>query len=1206
MALQDLKLALMALPQSWSAGKLTFSIIAIPNGDPLNDPLIGSGPPFAGTTLNLDAVVVGGLDALPSSGALQQATIPLGLAAPATAKAMFQALAAAVKPGVSIGKSTLPTIARSIRKALPQSYLDARGPGDNAPGSATITEYGCALRPQKPQKPKPVTTTSWGEIISYALHQPVLASALGLRYAELASLTITPPADFFRAGGYLYVTLDTSDATNPYVVGWKANADVLKRYAARIPPLTATARPLFAPVLFPVDATATSGYDQVFVEADIYADGFAEIVHCFQPDSIDVTQTDPSRIPPAADAGLQIGWDDEQVMTWYRRQSNNAFLRATGQEASPEAPLAVTGYRVDVRTSGGPWLSLTNAQSALPLGLGSPVQELAIMPVASRPDSAAATESWLPLYFAQWRGGSLVTRDDIPRQLVSGKPSGAPSNVTPIVDPAAILQYGNDYEFRVRLADLSGGGPALADDDLDAPASGVGDWPFRRYLAPKAVRAATVVPTGTTIPTSFTVQRPLLGYPEALYTQRGATDQTAIAAYFSTQALLSPRPKQIGVCDPDVDRVQFTVEARTPSRDAPDPSLDNGDWRVLYVTERPLAALPAGLTDDDTPVTVALQFVDEAVAIGTAQPASGPLVLPTARDIRIRVRPLAVDRPDYYGPAASIGLVSDFTMRAPASDETALLAVTTGLEPTTAFLFRAPDETIGNDQLPDPVAAIAQTLELASDGLSLSARPGERVVFAASHNVRNVLDPAASSISFGALAELRQRWIVALALVIERDWTWDGLAAKGLTIESSVGGSLAPVGNLVLPPVLDAQAAADIVPPDPDKRNRTRIVFFDAIDSTMPASKTPAPMVVTWQVHPNLRDLESPAQTSATEDAIAAAATYTLTLPIARPPAQTVELRSAGIALTPYQPSQAYDSTSERDRSLWIELTEPIEPELALFARVLGNAPDPLLYDPPVELQQPVPQPLQVDPEFMRVITQASSNDLAGLDAMFRLVPATNSKLHYLLPLPPGVSADDFSLFGFTTYEFRTGHTLWSTAQARFGRPLKVAGIQQPAPPLRAVAGRRPDGSLAITAPYATPVFAGNPVRPREVAPKTTLCATLYAQALQANGTNRRNLLLAHAYGKPDQSWPEVQGLMSFDPKTIESRLVEYGLDARHTPLSVIVIEFMPRGGTGMATGRFHPGDNAVAQQNPDPAGAQFPTTRILRTSALTPVTAAC
>jgi hypothetical protein len=360
---------------------------------------------------------------------------------------------------------------------------------------------------------------------------------------------------------------------------------------------------------------------------------------------------------------------------------------------------------------------------------------------------------------------------------------------------------------------------------------------------------------------------------------------------------------------------------------------------------------------------------------------------------------------------------------------------------------------------------------------------------------------------------------------------------------------------------------------------------------------------------PHLRALADPSKTGPAEQAIAQAATFSLRLPIARPPSQVPSLRSAGIALSPYRANSAYSATEERTRALWIELTEPIETELTLFARVLANAPDPLLYDPPNVLPQPQPQPLQIDPEFVRTITPASSDDRAGLDAMFQLERASDSDLHYLLPLPPGISATDFELFGFNAYEFRVGHDRWSTAQARFGRPLQVAGVQHPAPPLRAVAGRQADGTIAVTAPYATPVFAGRPVRPPGVTPKTTLCATLYAQVLQVDGAAHRNLLLGRAYANPDASWPEVYGLMTFDPKTIENALGSFGLDPRHTSLSIIAIEFLPRGGTGLTFGDLA-GQPAVATTNggrqPDPASTQFPTTRILRTSTLTPVKEIC
>jgi hypothetical protein len=62
----------------------------------------------------------------------------------------------------------------------------------------------------------------------------------------------------------------------------------------------------------------------------------------------------------------------------------------------------------------------------------------------------------------------------------------------------------------------------------------------------------------------------------------------------------------------------------------------------------------------------------------------------------------------------------------------------------------------------------------------------------------------------------------------------------------------------------------------------------------------------------------------------------------------------------------------------------------------------------------------------------------------------TDSPRHFLLPLPPGLIPESPELFGFFTYEFRIGRRVgWSTAQGRFGRPLRVTGVQHPAPTLR-------------------------------------------------------------------------------------------------------------------------------------------------------------
>src|SRR5260370_33704662 len=65
---------------------------------------------------------------------------------------------------------------------------------------------------------------------------------------------------------------------------------------------------------------------------------------------------------------------------------------------------------------------------------------------------------------------------------------------------------------------------------------------------------------------------------------------------------------------------------------------------------------------------------------------------------------------------------------------------------------------------------------------------------------------------------------------------------------------------------------------------------------------------------------------------------------------------------------------------------------------------------------------------------------------------------HFLVPLPPNTDETSPDLFSFFTYELRVGHddTRWSTAQARFGPPLRVTGVQHPAPPLTCQVSPRP------------------------------------------------------------------------------------------------------------------------------------------------------
>jgi hypothetical protein len=357
-------------------------------------------------------------------------------------------------------------------------------------------------------------------------------------------------------------------------------------------------------------------------------------------------------------------------------------------------------------------------------------------------------------------------------------------------------------------------------------------------------------------------------------------------------------------------------------------------------------------------------------------------------------------------------------------------------------------------------------------------------------------------------------------------------------------------------------------------------------------------------------------------------------LPVATIPTGIPKLASAGYALSPYQPAEDYSSTTPRHRQLWLEVAAQPDDGDGLFARLLAYAPDPLLYsDPTLRVTPPgTPPALALDPELLRVITPGQSRDDDGLEAMIELHPSKDDPLKFLLPLPDGVAEDDPRLFGMWTYELRYGHKKrWSLAHARFSRPLQVTGVQHPAPPLPCIAAWQlrnppvmaPAGTSAVTtaqktrwqiaatAPYATPVLADG----RRVGmgfPLTTIGFLLYAQAIQADGSTFRNVLLEHRGSTPVNPRQTPQGLLfdyasaTFTEDEIGLILADLGF-AQDAPLSIIAVEFYAAGGSvaKLASDYNREALSVFAVFDPfDPPN--FGKRRILRTSPLTKVEPYC
>jgi hypothetical protein len=1263
MALNDLELSLMAFPQRWvpagggSGGSaLRLNVLLLPVGDPTQ--ALGGGPAFAGTAVPV-VVNLSGPGALPSPGAGVLLASPLVLTPPPVAPVLFGQLAAQFgQAGITLTSGKLGTVSGArIKKSLPDSYTNAIPFEGPASGDVQVGDgYGCALRAQAPglnqSPPGTDKQIAWGQVLSYALRQPAVARALGLIYP----VSIAVPDAALAAGGFVYVTLD---AGNPWA-DLQANPDSVRSYAARLPALTA-GRALFAAALLPVVPSPGSNLTQAQLEAVEYDDGFAQVVHCNQPTTIDAATLQPDRIAPGTEAGLQVGWDDEQVTAWLNGQLNLLRVRVDPvtypPPDTPEAPLGVQGYRVDVRIVGQqPWASLCAVQGTLPFndtGYGSGAMtsidgELWVAPAPIRPSQGGAPagggaspndgndeDAWLPLYFAQWAGASLVLPDPVVQLLAAGwgsapvtPPTAGSSGPRPDLSGVPALRYGTDYEFRVRLVDLTGGGPDVSAAPVHPGPVPVTLAKFRRYVTPKALLVDThenlppypAVPPAAREIGTLTVRRPRIGYPEALF----ASVDPATFAPSNLAALINAATSNGGVLDvpdPDVGSFNVVVEARIPANDTGTPGTDPGDvdgnFRVIYAVN---VSFGPG-TDPD--VTLTLDYTDGIDDISAAEPpapGTTTLPIPTARDIRVRLQPQCTDKPDYYGTdTPPTGPFSDYIVRQAAETENALFSGSASAQ-LSAVYFQ-PGSNI--PQL------LAGQLGVTQNGLTLSGKPGQRTVFGASGSLRHAVTGDGSSITFSNQNELLGQWIVALTLPLARDWTWDGFTQP--TAAPSAGGpqpptSAAPslsfsrdgtaVGAITVPPAIAPSTLLD--PGVSAERSDTQIIFFDAINPNRAPGAFPAELSPGYTV------------TAAFEATSAQTLSLQVTLPITTPPAQTPKIVATGLAESPYTAASDYSSTSPRDHFLWIEFDQPIaDPDDCYFGRVLAYGPDPLLafaLAPTLDADGMLPESaepaLPVDPEQMRVIFPGQAADESGLSAMTKLVPAVATSggangAFFMLPLPPGVTGQDAQLFGFWTYEFRVGHAKrWSTAQGRFGRPLRVSGIQHPPPTLVCSVSRTGQG-VTVSAPYAAAVLNGRRVFSPGRDPQTEIWFMLYAQAMQADGASHRNILLGHGAGIPFGQDTAAGASPAGGPRAYrefpQEELIAWlnilGL-ARTSSLSVLAVELLPFGQVQTrteahsATGQTETADTITP--GGDPLGAGLGSRRILRTSPLTALPSIC
>lgn len=1203
----------MTFPQAYDGDKkLSVNVLFLPrNQNPFSkaiegNPPIPDAPAFVDAKIVLRAKMLYGTEHFPNN-LNASADVVLPVKAPLHKTEIFKSLADAkhfniqnlAQSNANLDGNTdkankARTLEQSVKKYLPLSYRTSFNFISPLIPTNAVTDdsYHCAVRNAAyvPGFKQTTDVISWGKVFSYVLRNRVLTEQAGFIYRTQIDIDVAN----FAHGGWLYIDLaDDSD----YKPQQKADDTFIKKYAARIPALkSGNARTLFAANQFPVqykkptdlvDPEPVGHFDNIFIEAADYDDGFAKIVHSFQPVSQNLLQEESDGFHPTVESGIRLGWDDEQILAWYIRQMAEDTSVGTGQRI--DAPNGVFGYHIDVKEQGAAaWQSLNAVETKdgiNPLqGILDPAitedkkftGELPFQVYPSTLDGDMTKNFWLPMYFANWNGHSMVLPDEEaikiyqhdeevqpdynpadPAKKGKTNVTGSPKNeLLKVYNPVGLttkLKYGSLYDFRIRLTDMTHGGPAANDKAVNDATTPVTTCHFKRYVSPATIRVVDGVPfndDGAVFTlNAIEVQRPLLGYPAVVFCNKYTDPVNRLITKLKTQlaaAKADPLHKKIqmdevGLADPDVDSVEITVEVQALKMDYQLSTSGKESYAVLYKTVRKFST-PVVDDDYESKLSIPLVYKDANVLkfgdtsdlgdLGANQPELDlmhELVLPTARAIRLTIRAVCEAKGGYYGlekPVAEFntryGRTSYINLYQPSVNETDLFATKQiqgiYLQPDEAPLAKPikPHVQFVNTQAiktPDSVERLAQQLKIESNGLNLVGKKGQRIQFGCSARIRHTLAPDNSALTFASKAELYHHWLCCITLDIKRDWTWDALEDMSFIITRKMNFKQTPgeVKEEVVGEVDIKHSISFTALQNPDRTNTT-LVFIDAVEpkKEQPDSKEAFPdlIEVTYTVTPRFKSGHG-----ATKDGDLVF--DNLQLPVTINPTQIPKIASAGIALSPYHRNEKYSSTQPRRRFLWIEFEEPVrDPNDLYFARVMAYAPDQLISNNNHALEKVIAEPpLNIDPEYIRVISPGASNDEAGINAMQPMEKSLLSDRHYLLPLPPGLNESSAELFGFFTYEFRVGHAaIWSTAQGRYGRALKATGIQHPAPTLTC-AVNRDEQKLYVTSPYATAVFNGKNVTASP--PRTELWCLLYAQVKQADNNDAakelkdyRNILL--------------------------------------------------------------------------------------------------
>ncbi|MCU7618405.1 hypothetical protein NZ698_14490 [Chryseobacterium sp. PBS4-4] len=1302
--------SLLTFPQYFKEGYLYYNIMVLPRNINLYNSLGDNLPPFVDVQLSFETKIINHLDGLPIAPNVTHVPDFEILSEINDKNIVYREIIQQIETadqlkisddvnenndgGFSAQKEKFKNI--SIRKYLPQSYRNSFNfTSSRTKFAITDDQYECSIK----NKEKIFTDEaiernhiSWGKLIAFIIRNPLLAEKAGLIYKVRTEISRN---SLFLNGGWLYTTFAAEHSYSTL------NSMI---YACRIPKLKDKERQIFAPVLFPVKSAAENNatYDSVMQESILYNDGFAKIVHANQPVNQDLLQENDHSNPPLKDIGIRLGWDDEQLTIWGNRQLKQ---KDEVTDLPIDAPLGVFGYKIDVRkkdTEAWSSQNLIFANQNISFGnqLIIPQNHLFELPVEVHPSSHGNTINegfWLPMYYASWCGNSMVIPDKEAQevhQLTADKLAfdetlGAENALNTVPkrtynpyqqDSRSIvpLLYGEDYEFRIRLMDISGGGPSVSDNPLNGGQNPVGKVHFIRNIAASALKIEnaerfyqgqsqtkvndmSILENILDEDNTLIIRRPDLSYPSVVYTGKYSDAATLlknrIENISAPQNLEDRKEYIVGLPDPDVNTFKVIVEVKSLEMD--NALSENGKESYIFLKEKTYQ-IPNDTANENYDLSAKIKIFYKDIKILNIKSlneelneiSDNELFLPTSRHLRITFIPLvdnADEKNDYASEFIREGKKIIFTsFRSSQTEKNLLSEINGGLrafylqpEKTSDRPANLEQKEILKKSLENGTSVelqrLADALNLTVKNLTLEGLKGTRAQFGVSNQFRHSLSPDSGSVSFSSVKELFNHWIVAVDFTLNRDWFWDDLKINSFTVIRSVIISGQKIESQIIVGNIDMKDTASISMLQGDvDRSFTRILFLDVIDPEQLSQKFPREIFAEYTLVPNFKE-NYPAEN------IDNLHQKSLELPITIIPHQIPKMISAGLAMSSYQyDEEYYKSSVERQKYLWFEFeTPPDDPEDTYFARILAHSPDPYLCRVDENLISNVSEdlPFALNEEKIREIIPNMTNDYAGIGVMQELIPETSSDgtKTYLLPLPSGLHANSDELFGFFTYEIRLGHKKesWSTAQGRYGRPLKVNGVQHPAPELvcnvyrsERIMKESVTKYLEISAPFANAVLNGKNIS--SFPPTTSLWYLMYTQVMQADGKSFRNILVDSGpmmYRPKRSKRNEKQferesgnrlGKARILLSQIGNKLEELGLSKTNT-LSVIAVEMFPMDSRWQHTikkerkiddrtfwDQHFMNEYMEEKKIINPLTDQLGRFRIYRTSVLTPVSETC